>query len=98
MDGEALAHQEAAIIAAGHAGQGEKFVHLVDNIISQCEFQPRGLFRGGDSRSVIQPISRVERGLCDVVMCMLDHLELGGPFKRKRVGLAYQSNSRITAR
>lgn len=59
--GEALAHQDAAIIAAGHAGQGEEFIHLVDNIISQCEFQPRGLFRGGDSRSLIQPISRVER-------------------------------------
>jgi len=28
----------------------------------------------------------------DVVMCMLDHLELEGAFKRKRVGLAYQSN------
>ncbi len=38
--GEALAHQDAAIIAAGHAGQGEEFVRLVDNIITQCEFQP----------------------------------------------------------
>ncbi|GMK41416.1 hypothetical protein PCCS19_44720 [Paenibacillus sp. CCS19] len=37
---EALAHQDAAIIAAGHAGQGEEFVHIVDNIISQCESQP----------------------------------------------------------
>lgn len=27
----------------------------------------------------------------DVVKCMLDHIELGGSFKRKRVGLAYQS-------
>ncbi|MGG0172151.1 hypothetical protein [Paenibacillus dokdonensis] len=26
-----------------------------------------------------------------VVKCMLDHIELGGPSKRKRVGLAYQS-------
>lgn len=36
---EALAHQDAAIIAAGHAGQGEEFVRIVDNIISQCESQ-----------------------------------------------------------
>mgnify|MGYP001165980119 FL=1 len=34
---EALSHQVAATIAAGHAGQGEEFVRLVDNIISQCE-------------------------------------------------------------
>ncbi|MBD3919024.1 NAD(P)H-binding protein [Paenibacillus sp. PR3] len=38
--GNALAHQDAAIIAAGHAGQGEEFVRIVDNIISQCESQP----------------------------------------------------------
>ena len=28
----------------------------------------------------------------DVAKCMLDHIELGGAFKRKRVGLAYQSD------
>ena len=38
---EALAHQDAAILAAGHAGQGEEFVRMVDNIVSQCENQPR---------------------------------------------------------
>jgi DNA repair protein RAD50 len=27
----------------------------------------------------------------DVANCMLNHLELAGPFKGKRVGLAYQS-------
>ncbi|KIL38592.1 NADH-flavin reductase [Gordoniibacillus kamchatkensis] len=37
---EALSHQDAAIIAAGHAGQGEEFVRIVDNIVSQCELQP----------------------------------------------------------
>ncbi|WP_336785811.1 NAD(P)-dependent oxidoreductase [Paenibacillus sp. MMO-177] len=37
---KALAHQDAAIIAAGHAGQGDEFVRIVDNIISQCEIQP----------------------------------------------------------
>ncbi|XEC94466.1 NAD(P)H-binding protein [Paenibacillus tarimensis] len=43
--GEALSHQDAAIIAAGHAGQGDEFVRLVDNIISQCEIHPS--FPGG---------------------------------------------------
>lgn len=38
--GEALAHQDAAIISAGHAGQGEEFVRIVDNLITQCESQP----------------------------------------------------------
>ncbi|MFD2330861.1 NAD(P)-dependent oxidoreductase [Cohnella sp. GCM10020058] len=40
----ALAHQDAAVIAAGHAGQGEEFVRIVDCIVSQCERQP--LFSG----------------------------------------------------
>lgn len=182
--GEALAHQDAAIIAAGHAGQGEEFVHLVDNIVSQCEFQPsfsgRVWMMGGAGLLDIPYTNLIGNNLpgfppeyrnhnlnferlqqteldwsimCpgtmmdliehtesvhlhvttetlpvpmpetvkdyseaeiaghlfsrfqelnvaydDVVMCMLDHMELGGPFKRKRVGLAYQSNSSITAR
>ena len=37
---EALVNQDAAIIAAGHAGQGEEFVRIVDNMISQCELEP----------------------------------------------------------
>lgn len=40
----ALAHQDVAVIAAGHAGQGEEFVAIVGNIVSQCERQP--LFSG----------------------------------------------------
>lgn len=31
----------------------------------------------------------------DVVKWMLDHLELGGAFKRKRVGLAYHTHSTV---
>ena len=176
--GEALAHQDAAIIAAGHAGQGEEFVRLVDNIISQCEFHPsfsgRVWIMGGagllgipytdlignnlpgfppefknhnrnferllqtqldwsimcpgtmiDSIEPPDPVhlhvttetlpipipkmikeyseadiaghlfSRLQEldvAYDDVAKCMLDHIELGGPFKRKRVGLAYQSD------
>ncbi|WP_274653562.1 NAD(P)-dependent oxidoreductase [Paenibacillus humicola] len=37
---EALSNQDAAVIAAGNAGQGEEFVRIVDNIVSQCENQP----------------------------------------------------------
>ncbi|MEK3722879.1 NAD(P)-dependent oxidoreductase [Paenibacillus sp. FSL H8-0034] len=176
--GEALAHHDVAIIAAGHAGQGEEFVRIVDNIISQCELQPsfsgRVWIMGGaglldipytdlignnlpgfppeyrnhnrnferlqqtqldwsimcpgtmiDSRvqsdavrlhvttetlpipipETIQEYSEADIAgylfsrfqelnvaYDDVAACMLDHLELGGAFKRKRVGLAYQSN------
>ncbi|MDR9855495.1 NAD(P)H-binding protein [Paenibacillus sp. VCA1] len=175
---DALAHQDAAIIAAGHAGQGEEFVRIVDNIISQCELEPsfsgRVWVMGGaglldipytdlignnlpgfppeyknhnrnferlqrteldwsmmcpgtmiDSREhpdsahlhvtteilpvpmqeTIKDLSEAEIAghlfsrfqelnvaYDDVVMCMLNHLGLGGSFKRKRVGLAYQSN------
>ncbi|CAM4472786.1 NAD(P)H-binding protein [Paenibacillus phoenicis] len=176
--GEALTHQDAAIIAAGHAGQGEEFVRIVDNIISQCEFQTsfsgRVWIMGGaglldipytdlignnlpgfppeyknhnrnferlqqtqldwsimcpgtmiDSIKHPNPVhlhvttetlpipisetikeyseadiaghlfSRLQElavAYDDVAKCMLDHLELGGAFKRKRVGLAYQSD------
>lgn len=38
---EALSHQDAAILTAGHAGQGEEFVRIVDTIVSQCENHPR---------------------------------------------------------
>ncbi|GIP26397.1 hypothetical protein J23TS9_15270 [Paenibacillus sp. J23TS9] len=176
--GESLSHQDAAIIAAGHAGQGDEFVRLVDNIISQCENHPsfsgRVWVMGGaglldipytdlignnlpgfpteyknhnrnferllqseldwsmmcpgtmndsiePSVSVhlhvtteILPISipktiegfseadiagylfsrfqELDVAYDDVVKCMLDHIEPGGPFTRKRVGLAYQSD------
>ncbi|GIO28929.1 MULTISPECIES: NAD(P)-dependent oxidoreductase [Paenibacillus] len=173
---EALANQNAAIISAGHAGQGEEFVRIVDNIISQCELEPsfsgRVWVMGGaglldipytdligndlpgfppeyknhnrnferlqrtgldwsmmcpgtmtDSREHPDPLhvtteilpvpmqetikdlseaeiaghlfSRFQElnvAYDDVVMCMLNHLGLGGAFNRKRVGLAYQSN------
>lgn len=175
---EALAHQDAAIIAAGHAGQGEEFVRIVDNIISQCELEPsfngRVWVMGGagllnipytdhignnlpgfppeyknhnrnferlqrtgldwsmmcpgtmmDSREhpdsahlhvtteilpvpmpeTIKELSEAEISghlfsrfqelnvaYDDVVTCMLEHLELEGAYKGKRVGLAYQSN------
>jgi uncharacterized protein len=180
--GEALANQDAAIIAAGHAGLGEEFVRIVDNIISQCElqlsFSGRVWIMGGaglldipytnlignnlpgfppeyknhnrnferlqqtqldwsimcpgtmvDTREHSNPVhlhvttetlpvpipetikeyseadiaghlfSRLHElnvAYDDVARCMLDQLELGGAFKRKRVGLAYQSN--ITVR
>lgn len=179
---EALVDQDAAIIAAGHAGQGEEFVRIVDNIVSQCELEPsfsgRVWVMGGaglldipytdwignnlpgfppeyknhnrnferlqrtdldwtmmcpgtmtDSRehadsshlhvtTEILPVPMQETikdfseaevaghlfsrfqelnvAYDDVVMCMLDHLELDGSFKRKRVGLAYQSHIAVS--
>ena len=36
---EALVNQDAAIIAPA-IGQGEEFVRIVDNMISQCELEP----------------------------------------------------------
>lgn len=177
--GEALAHQDAAIIAAGHAGQGEEFVRLVDNIISQCELEPsfsgrvwvmggaglldipytdlignnlpgfppeyrnhnrnlERLHQTGLDWSIMCPGTMMESrehpdsvhlhvttetipvpvpetikdyseadiagylfsrfyelnvAYDDVATCMLEHLELGGPYKRKRVSLAYQPHS-----
>ncbi|MBB6733676.1 NAD(P)-dependent oxidoreductase [Cohnella zeiphila] len=38
---EALAGQDAAILGAGNAGQGEEFVRIVDHLVSRCEEQPR---------------------------------------------------------
>ncbi|NQX60325.1 NAD(P)-dependent oxidoreductase [Paenibacillus qinlingensis] len=175
--GEALSHQDVAIIAAGHAGQGEEFVHLVDNIISQCEIQPNfsgrvwvmggaglldipytGLIGNnlpgfppayrnhnrnyerllkseldwsimcpGTMIDSLEPpgsvhlhvttetlpisipemikelsesdiagylfgrLQELDVAYDDVVKCMLDHIELGGLYKWKRVGLAYPS-------
>lgn len=174
---EALLQQDAAIIAAGNAAQGEEFVRIVDNILSQCEkntrFSGRVWLMGGAGLlvipytdlmgnnlpgfppmfqthnrnlerlrqtkldwSVMCPGTMVETADLpssvrmhvstnilpvpvpenikdyseaeiaghlfsrfkeldvayeDVANCMLNHLELGGPFKGKRVGLAYQS-------
>lgn len=175
---EALAHQDAAIITAGHAGQGEEFVRIVDNIVSQCESQPsfsgrvwmmggaglldiphtelignnlpgfppeyknhnrnfQRLLRSELDWSVMCPgtmldliehpgpvnlhvtteilpvpvpeaikeyseaeiaghlFSRFQElnvAYDDVAKWMLDHIEPGGPFQRKRIGLAYQNN------
>lgn len=174
---EALSHQDAVIIAAGHAGQGDEFVRLVDNIISQCEIHPsfsgRVWVMGGaglldiphtdlignnlpgfppeyknhnrnferllqsdldwsmmcpgtmmdsielpasvhlhaTTETLPIPIAKSVKEMSgaeiaghlfsrfqeldvaydDVVQCMLDHMELDGPLKRKRVGLAYRS-------
>lgn len=174
---EGLLQQDAAIIAAGNAAQGEEFVRIVDNIVSQCEkntrFSGRIWLMGGAGLldipytdlmgnnlpgfppmfqthnrnlerlrqtkldwSVMCPGTMVETADLpssvrmhvstnilpvpvpenikdyseaeiaghlfsrfkeldvayeDVANCMLNHLELGGPFKGKRVGLAYQS-------
>ncbi|RDU38694.1 NADH-flavin reductase [Neobacillus piezotolerans] len=41
---EALSHQDAAVIAAGNVGNGEEFIRIVDNIVTQCEDHP--LFSG----------------------------------------------------
>ncbi|MED4582844.1 NAD(P)H-binding protein [Brevibacillus choshinensis] len=175
---EALSHQDAAIIAAGHAAQGEEFVSIVDNIVSQCESQPsfsgRVWLMGGaglldipytdlignnlpgfppmyqnhnrnlerlhktqldwsmmcpgtmvDSIEHPTPVrlhvtpetlpvpipeaikefseadiaghlfSRLQEldvAYEDVANCILNHIELAGPFKRKRIGLAYRSD------
>ncbi|GAA3413011.1 NAD(P)-dependent oxidoreductase [Paenibacillus hodogayensis] len=175
---EALSHQDAAIIAAGHAGQGEEFVRIVDNLVSQCENQPsfsgRVWVMGGaglldipytdlignnlpgfppmyqnhnrnferlrqtqldwsmmcpgtmvDSMVHPAPVSlhvttetlpvsvpetikgfseadiagylfsrfqELDVAYEDVANCMLNHIELGGPFHKKRVGLAYRSD------
>ncbi|RNB82624.1 NAD-dependent epimerase/dehydratase family protein [Brevibacillus nitrificans] len=174
---EALSQQDAAILAAGNAAQGEEFVRIVDNIVSQCEkntlFSGRVWVMGGAGLldipytdlmgnnlpgfppmyqthnrnlerlrqtkldwSVMCPGTMVETADLpssvrmhvstnslpvpvpenikdyseaeiaghlfsrfkeldvayeDVANCMLNHLELGGPFKGKRVGVAYQS-------
>ncbi|WP_194542940.1 NAD(P)-dependent oxidoreductase [Paenibacillus sp. JZ16] len=179
---QALVNQDAAMIAAGHAGQGEEFVRIVDNIISQCQLEPsfsgRVWVMGGaglldipytelignnlpgfppeyknhnrnferlqrtgldwsmmcpgtmmDSSEHPEPVhlhvttdtlpvpmpetikayseaeiaghlfSRFQElnvAYDDVVMCMLDHLVLGGAFKGKRVGLAYQSKISVS--
>ncbi len=175
---EALAGQDAAIVAAGHAGQGEEFVRMIDNIITQCEAEAR--FSGrvwvmggaglldipytnliGNNLPGFPPeysnhnrnFERLERSQLDwSIMCpgtmtepreytdsahlhvttdilpvpvteeikeyseaeiagylfsrfhelnvayddvaswMLNHLELGGAFNRKRVGIAYQND------
>ena len=175
---EVLSHQDAAIIAAGHAGQGEEFVRIVDNIVSQCENHPsfsgRVWLMGGAGLLDIpytdfignnlpgfppmflnhnRNLERLQRTqldlsvMCpgtmvdsiehpapvrlhvttetlpvpmpetikefseaevaghlfsrlqelnvayeDVANCMLNHLELAGPYKGKRVGLAYRSD------
>lgn len=175
--GEALAHQDAAIITAGHAGMGEEFVRIVDNIISQCECQPsfsgRVWIMGGaglldipntdlignnlpgfppEFRNHNRNFARLQQTqldwsvMCsgtmidssehldlvllhvttetlpilipetikgyseaeiagylfsrlqeldvaydDVAICMLKHMDLGGAFRRKRVGLSYQA-------
>ncbi|WP_339293980.1 NAD(P)H-binding protein [Paenibacillus sp. FSL W7-1279] len=179
---QALVNQDAAMIAAGHAGQGEEFVRIVDNIISQCELEPsfsgRVWVMGGaglldipytelignnlpgfppeyknhnrnferlqrtgldwsmmcpgtmmDSSEHPEPVhlhvttdtlpvpmpetikayseaeiaghlfcrfQELNVAYDDVVMCMLDHLVLGGAFKGKRVGLAYQSKISVS--
>ncbi|WP_409276166.1 NAD(P)-dependent oxidoreductase [Neobacillus sp. SCS-31] len=178
---DALSYQDAAIIAAGHAGQGDEFVRLVDNIISQCEKQPNfsgrvwvmggaglldipytdlignnlpgfppeyknhnrnferllqseldwSIMCPGTMVDSIEPpgpvhlhittetlpisilktikefseadiagylfsrLKELEVTYDDVVNCMLNHIELEGPFNRKRVGLAYQSESPV---
>lgn len=178
---EALLQQDAAILAAGNAAQGEEFVRIVDNIVSQCEkntrFSGRVWVMGGAGLldipftdlmgnnlpgfppmyqthnrnlerlrqtkldwSVMCPGTMVETADLppsvrmhvstnilpvpvpenikdyseaeiaahlfsrfkeldvayeDVANCMLNHLELGGPFKGKRVGLAYQSEQPV---
>lgn len=175
---EALAGQDAAIIAAGHAGQGDEFVQIVDHVVSQCENHPdfsgrvwlmggAGLldiphtdlignqlpgfppmFRTHDRNlerlrktgldwsvmcpgtmvdasghpapinlhvtTEILPISipetighlseadlsgylfgrfqELDVAYEDVAGCMLGHLELEGPYSRKRVGLAYRGD------
>ncbi|MED1793581.1 NAD(P)H-binding protein [Brevibacillus nitrificans] len=178
---EALLQQDAAILAAGNAAQGEEFVRIVDNIVSQCEkntrFSGRVWVMGGAGLldipftdlmgnnlpgfppmyqthnrnlerlrqtkldwSVMCPGTMVETADLpssvrmhvstnilpvpvpenikdyseaeiaahlfsrfkeldvayeDVANSMLNHLELGGPFKGKRVGLAYQSEQPV---
>lgn len=180
--GEAISDQDAVIIAAGHAGQGDEFVRLVDNIISQCEINPNfsgrvwvmggaglldipytdlignnlpgfppafkdhnrnfdrllrskldwSIMCPGTMIDSIEPLASVHLHVTtetlplsipntikefseaeiagylfsrlqeldvaynDVVKCMLDHIELEGPFKRKRVGLAYQSDTPVS--
>lgn len=179
---EALSNQDAAIIAAGHAGQGDEFVRIVDNIVSQCENHPsfsgRVWMMGGaglldiphtdlignnlpgfppefqthnrnlerlrqteldwsvmcpgtmvDSIAHPAPVrlhvaadtlplslpetikesseaeiagylfSRLQEldvSYEDAANCMLNHIELAGPFKRKRVGLAYRSDIQVS--
>lgn len=41
---EALSYQDAAVVAAGNVSNGEEFIQIVDNIVTQCEGHP--LFSG----------------------------------------------------
>lgn len=38
---QALSNQDAAIIAAGSVANGEEFIQIVDNIVTQCEDHPQ---------------------------------------------------------
>ncbi|TVX99897.1 NAD(P)-dependent oxidoreductase [Cohnella terricola] len=173
---EALTHQDVAVIAAGNAGQGEAFIRIVDNIVTQCVDHPHfsgriwvmggaGLLEIADTGltgndlpglppvflihqrnldrlrqtqldwSIMCPSTMTETPAAyafdrlnitvdriplsfsesvkdlseeelagqlfsriqeldvayeDVVACMLNHLEADGPFKGKRVGIAYR--------
>eukprot|EP00130_Batrachochytrium_dendrobatidis_P008305 XP_006683180.1 hypothetical protein BATDEDRAFT_92947 [Batrachochytrium dendrobatidis JAM81] len=173
---ESLSHQDAAVIAAGNVSQGEEFIRIVDNIVTQCEDHPlfsgRVWLMGGaglleiphvrimgndlpgfppmfqfhnqnlnrlqqtkldwsimcpgtmvdaieestsDSMHITEdilplPFSENVRELSeaelaahlfnrmqelnvayeDVANCILNHLEVGGPFKGKRIGIAYR--------
>ncbi|GGD96404.1 NAD(P)-dependent oxidoreductase [Paenibacillus nasutitermitis] len=173
---DALRHQDAAVIAAGNVSQGEEFIRIVDNIVTQCENHPlfsgRVWLMGGAGLLEIpqtnimgndlpgfppmfqyhnQNLNRLQQTkldwsiMCpgtmidaaeksapyhqqvtadilplpfpetvrelseaelagyvfsriqeldvayeDVADCMLDNLETGGPFKGKRVGIAYR--------
>jgi putative NADH-flavin reductase len=178
---DALSQQDAVIIAAGNAFQGEEFVSIVDNIVSQCEnntqFSGRVWLMGGAGLldipytdlignhlpgfppmyhthnrnlerlqltkldwSVMCPGTMVESADLpssvrlhvstdilpvpvpeairdfseaevagylfsrfkeldvayeDAADCILNHLELDGPFKGKRIGLAYLSEQPV---
>jgi putative NADH-flavin reductase len=74
---EALTGQDAAVIAAGHAGQGEEFDRIVDSIVTQCEKSPsfggRVWLMGGAGLLEIPQTGRIGNDLPGIPAIFLIH-------------------------
>jgi putative NADH-flavin reductase len=74
---EALNDQDAAVIAAGHVGQGEEFVRIVDSIVTQCENNPsfsgRVWVMGGAGLLEIPHTGRIGNDLPGIPAIFLNH-------------------------
>jgi putative NADH-flavin reductase len=74
---EALHNQDAAVIAAGHVGQGEEFIRIVDSIVTQCERNPsfggRVWLMGGAGLLEIPQTGRIGNDLPGIPAIFLIH-------------------------